>query len=157
MEGKYSLTILGLPSDCAHILRVAQRLASDSRTIFGESISELALISGLAEYLLKLTLSADSRPLAVSILLASQERIFSVDSSGAWREHHQAHIIASEDLEVPLSEAIRAVEWDTLSLEPARKALAKIMRDVGATGEDAPLWLSTIQPQTGVERFLSAL
>lgn len=64
--------LTGIPSDCRNVLRVLRKEALEYRSNFGEAISIQALAESASSYLHGLTLSSDTRPLAVSVILCSR-------------------------------------------------------------------------------------
>ena len=62
----------GIPSDCRHVLRILRKEAQEYFTNFGESIPLLSLADRMSSYLHGLTLSSDTRPLAVSVIICAR-------------------------------------------------------------------------------------
>ena len=64
--------LCGIPSDCRYVLRLLRKEAQDYRSNFGEGIPLKSLAEKLSSYFHELTLSSDTRPLAVSVLICAR-------------------------------------------------------------------------------------
>ena len=64
--------LCGIPSDCRNVLRFLRKEAQDYRSNFGEGMPLKSLAEKLSSYFHELTLSSDTRPLAVSVLICTR-------------------------------------------------------------------------------------
>ena len=72
IDKSLSVALTGIPSDCRHMLRVLRKGAQDYRLNFGEPIPAVVLADQTSSYLHDLTLGTDTRPLAVTVLIAAR-------------------------------------------------------------------------------------
>lgn len=72
IDQSITTALCGIPSDCRNVLRILRKEAQDYRSNFGESIPLKSLAERLSSYLHSLTLSSDTRPLAVSVLICAR-------------------------------------------------------------------------------------
>lgn len=72
IDASLSVALTGIPSDCRHVLSMLRKEAQDYRSNFCEPIPLGLLADRVSSYLHELTLSADTRPLAVTILLGAR-------------------------------------------------------------------------------------
>lgn len=72
IDASLSVALTGIPSDCRHVLSMLRKEAQDHRSNFCEPISLGLLADRVSSYLHELTLSSDTRPLAVTILLGAR-------------------------------------------------------------------------------------
>lgn len=72
VDKSISVALTGIPSDCRHILKLLRKEAQDYRSNFGESIPAIVLSDKVAAHLHDLTMSPDTRPLAVTVLIGSR-------------------------------------------------------------------------------------
>lgn len=72
IDKSLSVALTGIPSDCRHMLGVLRRGAQDYRLNFGEPIPAVVLADQASAYLHDLTLGSDTRPLAVTVLIAAR-------------------------------------------------------------------------------------
>ena len=72
IDASLSVALTGIPSDCRHILSLLRKEAQDYRSNFCEPIPLDLLADKISSYLHDLTLSSDTRPLAVTILLGAR-------------------------------------------------------------------------------------
>ena len=72
IDASLSVALSGIPSDCRHILSLLRKEAQDYRSNCNEPIPLGLLADKVSSYLHDLTLSSDTRPLAVTILLGAR-------------------------------------------------------------------------------------
>ena len=72
IDASLSVALSGIPSDCRHILSLLRKEAQEYRSNFCEPIPLGMLADKISSYLHELTLSSDTRPLAVTILLGAR-------------------------------------------------------------------------------------
>lgn len=72
IDASLSVALTGIPSDCRHVLSMLRKEAQDHRSNFCEPIPLGLLADRVSSYLHELTLSSDTRPLAVTILIGAR-------------------------------------------------------------------------------------
>lgn len=72
VDTSISVALTGIPSDCRHILKILRKEAQDYRSNFGEPIPASVLSDKVAAHLHDLTMSPDTRPMAVTVLIGAR-------------------------------------------------------------------------------------
>lgn len=72
VDTSISVALTGIPSDCRHILKILRKEAQDYRSNFGEPIPASIISDKVAAHLHDLTMSPDTRPMAVTVLIGAR-------------------------------------------------------------------------------------
>mmetsp|Transcript_11516 Transcript_11516/g.11537 ORF Transcript_11516/g.11537 Transcript_11516/m.11537 type:complete len:297 (-) Transcript_11516:22-912(-) len=95
---KICVALTGIQSDCVHVLKILRERALNYKQAFGTSIPGLKLADFIAAYLHDYTTDSSSRPLAVSIILASHNNKPTFIESLEKEELDHTSIISSNKL-----------------------------------------------------------
>jgi len=89
VDNNIGVALAGINSDCNFILTFLRRKANEYRSQFGAQCSAKKLADSLSSFLFDLSRESDSRPLAVSIILAANDdetgsELYYLDNTGSF-------------------------------------------------------------------------
>eukprot|EP00596_Hydrurales_sp_CCMP1899_P002434 CAMPEP_0119034474 /NCGR_PEP_ID=MMETSP1177-20130426/1462_1 /TAXON_ID=2985 /ORGANISM="Ochromonas sp, Strain CCMP1899" /LENGTH=284 /DNA_ID=CAMNT_0006991929 /DNA_START=180 /DNA_END=1031 /DNA_ORIENTATION=- len=134
--------LIGIPADCRHVLKYLKKQAQEYRSNFGEQIPMNKLGDKMSSYFNALTMSSDTRPLAVSLILGSTGEnsgggVMKITCDGNYNLYHGCSTdTENEEEDKALLLRMKDTQWSKMTVEEAITAMRHILTTLEVPQDD---------------------